>query len=65
MKKKELKRQMDKLMEINNLIVAENYILNASVDRTEKHILLCESANSRFKTIIGYLEEKIIEMVAK
>ncbi len=63
LKSKELKKQLKHQIELNNLIVAENYALNEQVNRAERHMVLCESANDRFKTIIGYLEEKIIERV--
>ena len=57
------KKQLAQQIKINNIAVAENYALNQEVNRTETHMRLCESANDRFKIIISYLEQKIIERV--
>ena len=78
MKKKELKKQLEQQIKINNIAVGENYSLNqeverlraenyaldAEVNRTETHMRLCEKANERYKTIISYLEQKLIERIS-
>ena len=65
MTKKDLKKQLAQQIKINNIAVAENYALNQEVNRTETHMRLCEKANDRYKTIISYLEQKIIERICE
>jgi len=59
----ELCKQLEQQKNINNIAVGNNYALNEEVNRTEKHMRICEKENEKLHTIIGYLESKIVEMV--